>query len=315
VSGNLAGKQAPQAGAPVHALRYVLATAARNEAAFIEATIKAVAAQTVRPLRWVIVSDGSTDGTDDIVRTYAAQHGWMELIRKRSDDSRSFASKAHAVNAAYERMRDLEYDVIGNLDADVTFEPGYFAYLLDRFAEAPRLGVGGTPFREGSFQYDYRFTSIEHVAGPCQLFRRACFEAIGGYTPSKGGGIDVIAVLTARMRGWQTRTFTDKFYTHHRTMGTAKASRLMARFRDGQKDYLLGAHPLWEVFRATYQMTQPPFAVGGCVLLSGYVWSMLRRTERPVSSEFVRFRRREQLLRLRRFIATRLPFRKAATNS
>lgn len=300
------------AGVHAHALRYVLVTAARNEATFIEATIKAVIAQSVRPIRWVIVSDGSTDGTDDTVRRYAAQHKWIELVQKRSDDTRSFASKAHAVNTGYERVRDLKYDVIGNLDADVTFDPDYFEYLLDQFAEVPKLGVGGTPFREGSFQYDYRFTSIEHVAGPCQLFRRECFEAIGGYTPSKGGGIDVIAVLTARMRGWQTRTFTDKFYIHHRTMGTAKASPLMARFKDGQKDYLLGAHPLWEVFRAMYQMTKRPVAVGGGVLLSGYVWSVLRRAERPVSSEFVRFRRREQLFRLRRFIATRFMLKTAA---
>ena len=129
---------------------------------------------------------------------------------------------------------------------------------MDKFAEDSILGVAGTPFVEGEKHYDYRFTNIEHVSGACQLFRRECFEGIGGYVPIKGGGIDWVAVTTARMNGWKTRTFTEKTCLHHRKIGTGNSSAMMTWFRQGRKDYFLGNHPLWEVFRTFYQMTRNP---------------------------------------------------------
>src|SRR5271166_6123582 len=213
---------------------YVLITPAHNEAAFIELTLRSVTAQTVLPLKWVIVSDGSTDGTDDIVSNYLASYPWVELIRLPERHERHFAGKVNAFNAGWAAVRTLPYDIIGNLDADVSFDADYFEFLLRKFAENPGLGVGGTPFKEGSFQYDYRFTSVEHVSGACQLFRRECFQEIGGYVPIKTGGVDLVAVLTARMNGWQTRTFLEKTCTHHRTMGTAKHGALRAAFNGGR---------------------------------------------------------------------------------
>ena len=169
---------------------YVLITPARDEAQFIELTIKSVVAQTVRPMKWVIVSDSSTDGTDDIVNRYAVDHPWIELVRMPERRERHFAGKVHAFNAGRARLADLDFDVIGNLDADVSFEPNHFEFLVAKFAEDPRLGVVGAPFREGTYQYDYRFKNIENVWGGCQLFGRECFEDIGGYVPVKGGGTD-----------------------------------------------------------------------------------------------------------------------------
>jgi glycosyltransferase involved in cell wall biosynthesis len=280
---------------------YVLITPARNEAKFIELTIKSVVGQTIRPVKWVIVSDGSTDGTDDIVSKYAAEHRWIELVRMPERRERHFAGKVHAFNAGYARMKDLQYDMIGNLDGDISFDEDYFSFLLSKLAENTALGLVGTPFK-GRSTYDYRFVSIEHVSGQCQLFRRECFEEIGGYVPVKNGGVDVIAVITARMKGWKTRTFTDKAYLHHREFWSAEHSALMARFRDGAKDYALGGHPVWELFRTAYQMTKVPFVAGGLMLLAGYVWEMVRRVERPVSAELVEFRRREQMRRLWKFL-------------
>ena len=193
-------------------LKYVLITPARNEAALLENTIKCVVRQTVLPVKWVIVSDGSTDGTDDIVTRYSAAHQWIELVRMPDRRERHFAGKVGAFKAGQERLQDLHYDVIGNLDADITFGEDYFAFLISRFEGNLRLGVAGTPFREESEQYDYRFTSIEHVSGACQLFRKQCFEEIGGYTPIKIGGIDLVAVISARMKGWQTRSFLEKTF-------------------------------------------------------------------------------------------------------
>jgi len=277
---------------------YVLITPARNEAKFIELTIESVVAQTVRPLRWVIVSDGSTDGTDEIVRKFTDTHDWIELLRMPERSERNFAGKVHAFNAGRARTADLAYDVIGNLDADVSFGEGHFRDLVSKFAEHPQLGVVGAPFREGSYQYDYRFTNIENVWGGCQLFRKECFESIGGYVAIPGGSIDHIAVVSARMKGWRTRTFTESVCLHHRIMETAQNGGLRAKFNYGAKDYAVGNHPLWELFRAVYQMKQRPFVIGGLALAVGYFWSMIRRVPRRVSNDLVAFTRREQMQRL-----------------
>ena len=162
--------------------------------------------------------------------------------------------------------------------------------------------MAGTPFVEAGFQYDYNFVSIDHVSGACQIFRRKCFEDIGGYKPIKEGGIDWVAVTTARMKGWKTRTFTERTYLHKRRMGAGMGGVLKAEFRVGQQDYNLGGHPLWEVFRALYQMKLKPYILGGALIYAGYVWAFLKRCERPIDQELVDFRRKEQMQRLKRVI-------------
>lgn len=287
-------KQNPQ-------LRYALVTPARNEAAFIEQTIRSVVRQKARPLKWVIVSDGSTDATDQIVTKYVAEHDWIQLVSLPERRERHFAGKVGAFNQGYERLRHVPYDIIGNLDADISVDDeDYFLFLLNRFAENPSLGVGGTPFREGGQQYDYRFVSIEHVSGACQLFRRECFEAVGGYKAIKGGGVDWVAVTTARMLGWTTRTYVEKVCFHHRTIGTGGGKKLGAYFRFGRQDYYLGGHPLWEIFRSMYQMKNRPYVLGGVFLLVGYYWAGLTGVEKVVSKELENFRRQEQLSRLKK---------------
>jgi poly-beta-1,6-N-acetyl-D-glucosamine synthase len=289
-------------------LTYVLITPARNEEDFIELTIKSVISQTRRPLRWIIVSDGSTDATDDIVRRYTARHDWIELHRMPERAERHFGGKVACINAGYDKVKDLSWDVVGSLDGDISFDPEFFSFLLDQFAKNPRLGIAGAPFQEGGATYDYRVSSTDHVSGACQLFRRQCFAAVGGYTPIKGGGIDVVAVLTARMKGWQTQTFTGKFCLHHRPMGSAKHGVLARWFKLGEKDYRLGRHPLWQLFRSAYQMKHQPVILGGCALLAGYLWVWLRRVQRPVSAEVIAFQRREQMQRLAAFLRRAMPF-------
>jgi poly-beta-1,6-N-acetyl-D-glucosamine synthase len=140
--------------------KYVLITPARNEAESIELTIQSVVAQTIQPLRWVIVSDGSTDETDNIVSKYAAEHPWIELVRGPDRRERHFAGKVQAFNAGYAKVQNLDYEVIGNLDADISFDEGYFALLLRKMSENPELGLVGTPFKDGpNAVYDYRFVS------------------------------------------------------------------------------------------------------------------------------------------------------------
>src|ERR1700736_6480879 len=289
------------ADSPGASYAYVLITPARDEAKFIEQTIKSVVAQTMLPLKWVIVSDGSTDGTDDIVKRYVAEHPWIELLRMPERQDRNFAGKVMAFNAGYDRVRDIPYRYLACMDGDISFEPDYFAYLLEKAASDSRLGIVGPAFREEKMSYDYRFASIEHVSGPCQFFRRECFEEIGGYVPVRGGGVDYIAVLTARMRGWKTRSFTEKIY-HHREMGSRKHGPLGYKFARGKLDYALGSHPLWEMFRAAYQMTKSPRILGGVMIAAGYAAAALTRAERPIPRELVRFRRGEQMARLKHLL-------------
>lgn len=120
--------------------------------------------------------------------------------------------------------------------------------------------------------------------------------------PVKGGSIDHIAVISARMKGWKTRTFTDKICLHHRRIGTAQDSVIVAKFRNGRKDYVIGNHPIWELSRAIYQISRRPYVIGGLALASGYLWALIRRVQRPVSSDLVTFVRKEQMQRLRKFL-------------
>jgi len=281
-------------------IKYAIVTPAHNEEANIEKTLKSMVTQTILPEKWVIVSDGSTDGTDEIVQRYAIKHNWIEFVKMPHHSDRQFAAKVCAFNAGYEKVKDITYEIIGNLDADISFEKDYFEFLLNKFIENSELGVAGTAFVEGlSVAYNYNYANIEHVSGQCQLFRRKCFEEIGGYVPIKAGGIDYTAVTTARMKGWHTRTFLEKTFIHHRKMGTGNSGVMMAWFKQGKKDYFLGNHPLWEIFRTLYQMTKKPLIIGGSFLFFGFAWAGLKGVKRPISKKLMKFIRREQMQRLK----------------
>jgi len=296
-------------------MKYGLITPARNEERFIEQTIQSVIAQTIRPARWVIVNDGSTDATGLIARRHAALHGWIEVVDMPERRDRSFAAKVYSFNAGYERLKSLNYEVIGNLDADITFEPDFFAFLLAQIAEDSRLGVVGTVFREadGYSSETDSFEGERHVSGQCQLFRRECFEEIGGYVAHKAGGIDWIAVTTARMKGWKTRSFREKSFFHHRSLGTAERGKLRSAFSYGEKDYYLGNHPLWEACRVAYRIRKRPYLVGGIAVGLGYLCAACRRIDRPIGPELIQFHRREQMEKLAAIVKRLVTLRRIDT--
>jgi len=290
-------------------LPYVLVTPARNEEAFLEKTIESMIRQTHLPLKWVIVDDGSTDATAAIVRRYLPGHTWMELVQMPLRRDRSFAAKVGAFNTGYERVRDLPFEIIGNLDADISFEPEHFEFLVGRFAEDSSLGVAGTVFREEGYNSETdSFEGHKHVSGQCQLFRRQCWRDIGGYIPHRAGGIDWMAVTTARMMGWKTNSFREKWFFHHRHLGTAERSVLASSFSYGEKDYYLGNHPIWELFRVAYRAAKPPYIIDALSLGAGYCWAFLRRTPRPVSAELMAFHRKEQMSKLKAIFKSLIRF-------
>jgi glycosyltransferase involved in cell wall biosynthesis len=290
--------------------QYILITPARNEERNLMRLVESIAAQTLRPKKWVIVNDGSTDSTAEIADSVARQHEWIEVVHRPKQLDRSFAAKVQAFNAGYARVKGLAFDVVGNVDCDVSFGPDYLEFLMGKFSADARLGVCGTPFQEGDV-YDSARDSFEgenYVSGGCQLFRRTCFEEIEGYVPNRAGGIDFIAVTKARMKGWKVRCFAEKRYQHHRTLGTAGKSPFRASVDYGERAYYLGWSPVWHLTRVVYRLpTRPMHSIG---LWWGYCSAWLRRIPRPVSMEMIHFHRGEQLKRLRSILWSLIRFQK-----
>ena len=138
------------------------------------------------------------------------------------------------------------------------------SFCSSKFSADPTLGVAGTVFREEGYSSETdSFEGHKHVSGQCQLFRRQCWEEIGGYIPHRAGGIDWMAVTTARMMGWKTESFRGKSFFHHRHLGTAERGVLASSFSYGEKDYYLGGHPVWELFRVAYRATKRPYIIDG----------------------------------------------------
>jgi glycosyltransferase involved in cell wall biosynthesis len=278
--------------------KYVLITPARNEELYIETTLKAVIEQEYPPEKWVIVSDGSTDRTDEIVQGYAAKYPFIHFLRREPNQERDFGSKVYAIRAGISAMTDVEYDFIGNLDADISFHPDYFLKIQQRFHENPQLGLtGGVIYERDHGEWRPRKHNKEwSVAGAVQFFRRGVYESIGGYLPLSRGGEDTIAATMARMKGWEVRTFPDIHAFHHRTTGTAETHFLGSSFRRGIMEYINGDHPLFQAARFFSRILSSPLA--SIYRTAGYLYAMLKRLEFVVPVDVIKFVRKEQIQRL-----------------
>ena len=280
---------------------YVLITAARNEEKYIEETIKSVISQTILPQKWVIVSDGSTDKTDEIVLRYSAQHVFIKFIRREAKtEGVNFSSKVYALYEGYDQVKKIEYDFIGVLDGDVTFSPFYYEHILTKFKENRNLGLaGGLVFDKHNDRCVRRSpTDIEYVSGCIQLFHRKCYEDIGGLIPLTEGGEDTVAVIMARMKGWEVEAFDELIVFHHKHSNAIRGV-LSESFRLGKLFYSLGSHPLFEIMKNIRRLSYKPFFLYAFTRMCGYMWPYFQRQKRPVSDEFVRYLRKEQLSRLK----------------
>lgn len=280
---------------------YVLVTTARNEEAYIEQTIQSVIAQTVLPAKWVIVSDSSIDRTDEIIQRYASQCGFIEYARLESNPKRNFASMAYGQRAGVEKLGDVECGFVGMLDADISLQPDYYERILAEFARNPNLGIAGGllyDLRHGRWVRQKVTVSL-NVSGPVQMFRRQCYEDIGGVIPIAKGGVDAVAEVMARMHGWDVRSFRDLPVLHYRPTGTQGRSLYRVHFLRGSSEYLMGYHPLFLMAKSLRRVSERPYLIGSMLRLCGYGWSWWHREKRGVSDEFVRYLRREQMQRLR----------------
>jgi biofilm PGA synthesis N-glycosyltransferase PgaC len=285
---------------------YALITPARNEQDYIGHTLQSVVQQTVLPQRWIIVNDRSTDHTASIVADYADRYSFIHLISVSGDQQRNFGSKSKAIAHAYEQLADVAFDFVGNLDADIGLDPCYYECILAQLEANPRLGIaGGIRYDLKHGKFELRDCARNSVGGPIQLFRRACYEEIGGYMPLSYGGIDAVAEISARMHGWEVRSFPEYRVYHYRATGTASQSSRRALYRAGLRDYTIGYHPLFEVARTFRRMKDKPYVIGAWITFAGYLSALVRRLDRPVSPELVAYLHSEQMQRLKNAVTRR----------
>lgn len=283
--------------------RYVVITPAFNEAGYIEETIKAVAAQTLLPLRWVVVDDGSTDGTGDLVRRHAQGLSFLELQVRRRDPAVSyFASNVYAILQAWESLKSLDFEFLAVLDADMVPGPRYYEQILAKFRALPELGIAAGTYYERDHGGRLAVLEIDRRSTPkaLQVFRRRCYEEIGGYLPCGHGGEDTCTEIMARMLGWQTWSFEDITAFHRRPGGTGFSRGILrARFRLGMTDYSVGTHPLFMLAKCLRRsVRERPRIVSAMARVLGYAVAWGQRIPRHLPKEAIRFVRREQMKRL-----------------
>lgn len=280
---------------------YVLITAARNEEIYLPATLKSVGQQTLLPVRWVVCVNDSTDKTLEIVRQYALTVPFVLPLNISLGGGRSFGNKALAVKKAFAEIEHLPFEFVGVLDADQCFGPEFFSLLLQKFFVSPRLGIATgmhlEVFPDGSSQVLRQPADIA-VCG-MQMFRRNCFCDIGGLRPLKWGGVDTLAGIMARERGWRTRTFDDVKYEHLRQMGTGAASTLLVtRFRYGIRDQKLGMEPVYALLKFLKRLAERPYVIGSMAWLVGFACALCLPNDENVQTSSRILLRREQWNRL-----------------
>jgi glycosyltransferase involved in cell wall biosynthesis len=280
---------------------YVLITAARDAGQSIERTIASVALQTRPPAAWAVVSDGSSDRTDEIVGRHLDQLSWLRLVRIDRSGSANFAAKARALERAYATVVDTPHGAVGNLDADVVVPPEYFERCTGALAEDGALGItGGRVVEVIGGRRRIQRSAATSVAGAVQCFRRPCWEAVGsGYLPLEGGGEDAVAEVLARSAGYTVRCLEDLEVLHDGPVVSGSRSTLGARRARGVTNWRLGYHPLFQIAGAVSRLNEPPALLGSVATLAGYGGAAIRRTPRTPPPEVVDRLRREQTTRLR----------------
>jgi len=279
--------------------KYVVISPVRNEAKFIEQTIQAMVNQTVQPGEWIIVNDGSTDETAEIVTRYAALYPWLKSVHRDQREDKGDRQRGKGVvdtfYFGYGTLTSRDYEFIIKLDGDVSFEPSYFECLLRQFVSNPKLGIaGGGLYQRSRTGWKLR-SSRDHVSGPAKMYRRACFEAIGGLLPTLGwDGIDEWQALAL---GWEVRSFSEVKVLHHRAVGQA-TGLFRCKIEEGYGSHALGYHPLYIIARGIRHMVRRPYLIGGTAMIMAYFVACLEGREQFVDSSVIRYIRRTQLRQL-----------------
>jgi poly-beta-1,6-N-acetyl-D-glucosamine synthase len=276
---------------------YVVISPVRDEEAYIRFTIESMLAQTVRPAEWIIVNDGSTDSTGSIIDEYAAQHSWIRPIHRGNRGFRKAGGGVvEAFNDGYRTLNTEDWKFIVKMDGDLTFEPDYFERCLENFDRDSRLGIGGGVIcyiENGAKRFE--FCPEFHVRGATKIYRRECWEAIGGFWPAPGW--DTMDEVKANMLGWGTRSFPDLHLRHHRYTGTADGI-WAGMVKNGRANYVCGYHPLFMIVKCFLRLPKRPYLIGSIGLLYGFLSGYVKHIPQVNDIETIGFLRRQQLGRL-----------------
>lgn len=282
---------------------FVLVTPVRDEAATVGRAIESVLAQTALPREWSIVSDGSTDETNEIVGRYARRHPWIRLLEMPARAERSFAAVVHCTELGVRHLRSRHYDYLGLLDADLALPADYFEALIRRFEANPRLGLaGGLVVDPGMPTRPPR--NRRDVPGAVQFYRRACFESLGGLYAIPEGGWDAVSCAVARMHGFQTELVVELVVAHLKPRNVSQGGPVRRKWQMGVRDYATGYHPVFELLKCLARVLDPPVLVGSLAWWLGYCTAALRGRPRVIPPHVLAHVRREQRHRLRRLLAT-----------
>jgi hypothetical protein len=273
----------------------------RDEAAYIRRTLDSMLAQTLKPTLWVIVDDGSTDGTCEILAEYAGAHDWIRVVTKPNRGHRAVGPGViEAFYAGLETVAIEDYEYLGKLDLDLDLPPRYLEILIGRMVNDPRIGTcSGKPYimRGGKLVSEKK--SDDMSVGMTKIWRRSCFEAIGGLVREVMW--DAIDCHKARQLGWRALSWdeVDLRFEHLRTMGSSQTSIYAGKRRHGFGQYFMGTDPIYFTATALYRSMEPPFILGGLAMLHGYFGAMLRGERRHDDLElrdFIRTYQRRALL-------------------
>jgi poly-beta-1,6-N-acetyl-D-glucosamine synthase len=287
---------------------YVLVTPVYNEGDLIEKVMKSVIAQTIRPTVWVIVNDGSTDQSLEIIRRYESSHSFIRCLSLRREDIETYYSRrVYVVLEGIQEAKKTDYDFIGVLDGDTTLEPNYYESILQKFDQDPTLGIatGISLFPIKGKLVCPPMDSL-HTPGSIQMFRKDCYDQVGGYTPLKFGGDDTLCEIAARMHGWKTRNFPELVSYQHRYVGTGDGRGILkARFRQGLTEFNVATHPVFMIAKTLRRiLIEPPYVIGSLVRLAGYLYGHCSREKCVIPEDVKRYIRKEQLGRVFGFLRT-----------
>jgi poly-beta-1,6-N-acetyl-D-glucosamine synthase len=275
--------------------KYAIATPVKNEEAFLGRTIASVVSQKIRPQKWVIVNDASTDRTGELIRTAAAEHPWIVHI-ERVDDHQPRKPGGESVVAVGIRHLNIEdFDFFVRMDGDISFDSDYFARIFEFFEKDPKLGIAsGVCYVPDGDRLKEEQHPRFHTRGPIKTYRVPCFQEIGGL--ETGLGFDTVDEITAHMHGWKTYSFPELKVIHHRKTQTARGP-LRGMLNLGRASYYLGYHPLYLTLRVVKHLTQPPYVLGGLYMLAGYLNGYRKKQDRK-DQEFIKYLRKQQINKL-----------------
>lgn len=278
--------------------RYVVITPARNEEAHIEKTILSMISQTVKPLEWIIVNDGSSDGTGSLIDQYTAEYSWIRTVHRKD---RGFRKPGGGVMEAfydgYHLLESTEWDYIVKLDGDLSFEADYFERCFEYFRNNPLLGIGGgVGYIIVGSGLEWEPHPLFHVRGITKIYKKECWDAIGELI--RAPGWDTLDEVKANMLGWETRSIPDLHLIHHRPTGSADGT-WRGWVKNGVANYVAGYHPLFILAKCIKRCFQKPaYVTGASGLFYGFVSGYIKKVPQVEDRDLIHYLRKQQLRRL-----------------